>query len=704
MNSNLARRSRGAKIAGLAMSCTLTLLATASAVLAPGAQAARGVQPQVRKAAPAKSKGGLLVKDAKACKGYTLLAPSHSTTTYLIDMEGRVVRSWESDCTPGFSAYLLENGNLLRTGAIPNPPFFGGGSGGRIQELTWDGKLVWDYSYHNDNELPNHDVCRLPNGNVLMNVWEKKSSQDAIAAGRRPETVAHEGYMLSGSILEVQPTGRTTGKIVWEWHAWDHLVQDFDATKADYGDVAAHPELIDLNFGDATIAAMVAKPDELKRLRAIGYVGNAGRQRMRPQTDWLHINSVAYNAALDQIMLSVFEFSELWVIDHSTTTTESASHAGGRYGRGGDLLYRWGNPRAYRAGTVKDQKLFGQHHTHWIDEGHPGEGHVLIFNNGLRRTGGSYSTVDEIVPPVDSQGHYEYTPGKPFGPDKAVWSYVAPRRMDFYAPFISGAQRLPNGNTLICSGTNGTIFEVTSKGETVWKYVVPEEIRSPFGSPPGGVPAIGPPKLGEILPSFLQGFMNLRAGQKKEVEATTKLLAEGLDQLLTSKQKRDYKEKSSGFADFAPAGQLMSDSVQKRLELTADQKRKLREMQRDADARLAQILDEPQKKQLKAMQDIAKAFAAGPPGGFAPGGAPPGGAPFGGFPPGAGPPGVGPPGAGPPGGFPGFGQPGGAAVFRAPRYTPDFPGLAGKELTPGKTIEELQQRGFPTRSPNDAQE
>ena len=244
------------------------------------------------------------------------------------------------------SAYLLDNGHLLGAGTVRTPPFFGGGSGGRIQEFTWDGKLVWDYSYYNDNQLPNHDICRLPNGNVLMIVWEKKSSQVAVAAGRRPETLAAEGYMLSGSVLEVQPTGKTTGKIVWAWHAWDHLIQDFNRSKANYGDVAAHAELIDINFGDATIGAMVAKPNELNKLRSIGYLGDVHPQRLHPPADWLHINAVAYNAGLDQIMLSVFEFSELWIIDHSTKPTESASHKGGRYDKGGDILYRWGNPCA----------------------------------------------------------------------------------------------------------------------------------------------------------------------------------------------------------------------------------------------------------------------------------------------------------------------------------------------------------------------
>src|SRR5262249_55900912 len=140
------------------------------------------------------------------------------------------------------------------------------------------------------------------------------------------------------------------------------------------------------------------------------------------------------NAELDQIMLTVYEFSEIWIIDHGTRTAEAGAHQGGRYGKGGDVLYRWGNPRAYRAGSVKEQKLFGPHNAHWIDKGLPGEGHALIFNNGMQRTGGAHSTVDEIVLPINKPGSYEHTPGKAFAPEKAVWSYAAPRRIDFYAP------------------------------------------------------------------------------------------------------------------------------------------------------------------------------------------------------------------------------------------------------------------------------
>jgi hypothetical protein len=231
---------------------------------------------------------------------------------------------------------------------------------------------------------------------------------------------------------------------------WDHLVQDFDSTRPNFGDVAAHPELIDLNF---------AAPG-----------GSA---------DWNHTNSVAYNAELDQVVVSVHEFSEVWILDHSTTTPEAAGHSGGRYGRGGDLLYRWGNPQAHGAGGARDQVLFGQHDAQWIADGLPGEGHLLLFNNGLGRAGASYSTVDEIELPVLDAGTYaEPGAGEPYLPNQLSWRY---RESDFYSSNISGAQRLPNGNTLVCEGASGHLFEVTEAGDIVWSYVNPYSAPGPRG-------------------------------------------------------------------------------------------------------------------------------------------------------------------------------------------------------------------------------
>ena len=387
-------------------------------------------------------------------QGYTLLAPIMSQMVYMLDMQGRVVHTWKGEAPGNLSVYLLENGHLLRYGRLAEQTFGdGAGAAGHIQEFTFDGELVWDYRLASTKQLAHHDIFKMPSGNVLMIVWDKKVTGRSRGRRATPETVG-QSQLLVDCVYEIQPTGKSTGKVVWEWHVWDHLIQDHDSSKANFGDVAAHPELVDVNFGEGAIAAIVAKKDELEKLKAIGYVGSAspGQKPAPVRADWMHSNAVAYNAELDQVVLNVLEFNEFWIIDHSTTTAEAAGHQGGKYGKGGDILYRWGNPRAYRAGTNKDQKLFGQHNTHWIPKGYPGAGHVLIFNNGRRRIGGVDSSVDESGSAGRSGRATEHKAGTAFGPDKPLWSYAAFKRSEFYAEFISGANRPANG---ICSFAPG---------------------------------------------------------------------------------------------------------------------------------------------------------------------------------------------------------------------------------------------------------
>lgn len=437
---------------------------------------------------------GVLLSEPGVFAGYTLLSPLQSTKTFLIDAEGRVVHTWTGAGNPASVGYLLDNGHLLRPCVIPQSeqPMSGAAAGGRIQEFDWDGNIVWDFKFANDKFMQHHDITRMPNGNILMIVWDRKSKADAVAMGRRAEGVGN--FLMSDSIVEIKPTGPTTGEIVWQWNLWDHLIQDFDRTKPGFGRVAAKPELVDLNFGDREFQRMLNDPAEVERLRSLGYLGagapqggerdgnnppaapaaggdgRGGARGPGGDTDWTHTNAVAYNAELDQIMLCIHNFHEIWIIDHSTTTAQAASHAGGKSGKGGDLLYRWGNPRAYRSGTNVDQKLFAQHNAHWIPKGLPGENHVIIFNNGQGRPDGTYSTIEEIVLPVDKNGAYALEPGLAWGPEETHWTYSAPVKTDLYSSFISGAHRLPNGNTLICAGASGTLFEVTADKKLVWKF------------------------------------------------------------------------------------------------------------------------------------------------------------------------------------------------------------------------------------------
>ncbi|MBU1099522.1 MAG: aryl-sulfate sulfotransferase [Bacteroidetes bacterium] len=384
---------------------------------------------------------GLLTYDERAADGYTLFAPLTSNITFLINNEGNLVHSWQGTARPGNSVYFLENGNLLRTEIVLNETMTAGGEGGKVIEQDWEGNIIWSFTYNNDKVRSHHDVEYLPNGNILMIAWEYKTYDEAIAAGRKP-TMLSDNELWPDHVIEVDPS---TNEIVWEWHVWNHLIQDYDPTKLNYGVVADHPGLINLNYKD-------------------GVEPNTGG------ADWNHTNGIDYNEEFDQILLSVHGFSEIWIIDHSTTTEEAAGHSGGIYGNGGDLLYRWGNPEAYDHGTANDQKLYQQHNAHWIEAGLSGEGNILIFNNGKGRLDGDYSSIEEITPP-QINGAYPYTVGESYGPEGTEWNYSNPGT--FFADHISGAQRQLNGNTLICEGTTGTFFEVTENGALVWEYVNP---------------------------------------------------------------------------------------------------------------------------------------------------------------------------------------------------------------------------------------
>jgi len=370
-------------------------------------------------------------------EGLTLFNPLSDPTTYLVSNAGTVVHSWPS-IENHLSVYLLDDQRLMRTIRSFNDPLTDAG----VQIVAWDGTIEWDFRHDTADYVSHHDVEMLPNGNVLMIVFEFKTDLDAFQAGRDPALLATPTF-LPDSIIEVQPTGPTTGAIVWEWHIWDHLIQDFDPAQDNFGVVADHPELMDVNY-PAVIPVQGG--------------------------DWNHVNGIAYNADLDQIMLSAHHQDEFWIIDHSTTTAEAAGHTGGNSGKGGDFLYRWGNPESYGAGTPADKKLFGQHNAHWIEEGLPGAGNILVFNNGLGRPAGAFSSLEEITLPVDAFGNYVLTPGAAYGPVAPTWQYVAPVPTDFYSAIISGVQRLPNGNTLACSGTQSRFFEITDAGDIVWEY------------------------------------------------------------------------------------------------------------------------------------------------------------------------------------------------------------------------------------------
>ncbi len=391
--------------------------------------------------------GLLSWKPVNSFEGYNLLYPHNQPNVYLLDNCGQIVHVWEDDPSwrPGNTAYLLPDGRLVKTkrpASVAGNPIWTGGGGAIVEIRDWDNNLLWSFEMNDSLRRLHHDIAVMPNGHILMIAWEAKTIDELIAAGMDTSLLV-SNVLWSDAIFEVSPQ---LDSIVWEWHAWDHLVQDFDSTKANYGDVAAHPERIDLNY-----PAEVNSPS------------------------WLHTNSIDYDPINDLIIVSVPTFSEAWIIDHSTTIAEAAGHVGGLGGRGGDLMYRWGNPTTYRAGTPTDQQLFFQHDVHWIDEfvptSHPFYGKVAAFNN---RVGPDFSGAIVFTPPFDMYSWTFPMTGNVWGPAAPDWTFTYPgdsTRM--YSTGLSSVQLLPNGNWLICSGRQGYSFEVTPDDSIVWEYVTP---------------------------------------------------------------------------------------------------------------------------------------------------------------------------------------------------------------------------------------
>ena len=378
-------------------------------------------------------------------EGYTMIYPHNQNRAMLLNACGEVVHDWtmDEDRRPGNTAYLQSNGDVIMTSrpaAVGDDAIWAGGGGATIERRTWDNEVLWSYTANNDSLRLHHDITVTPNGNVIAICWEAIDSLECIANGRNPDLLAG-GVLWSDKLIELQPDTTGGAHVVWEWRAWDHLIQDFDSTKANYGVVADNPQRIDVNYGS---------------------IGSQPR-------DWHHMNAIDYFPYYDtagQIILSVPTFNEVWVIWHDYQFSD-------------DLIWRWGNPAAYQRGDSTDQKLFYQHDIHWgdglgVNPGNPDFTKFFVFNNRVPNTDttGTHSEVAVISPIFDEyDGGYDFdTSTGRWGPDDFQWTYTQP---GLNSTGLSSFQRLGNGGNLICNGRTGELTELTEDGETAWQYRTP---------------------------------------------------------------------------------------------------------------------------------------------------------------------------------------------------------------------------------------
>ncbi|MGA0434509.1 MAG: aryl-sulfate sulfotransferase [Flavobacteriales bacterium] len=379
-------------------------------------------------------------------EGYTLIYPHNQPHARLINACGEIVHIWENDSLrrPGNSAYLTPNGGLVwshRSAFFQNDPLWAGGGGAVIEGRTWDNEVQWSYELNDSTGRLHHDFTLTNTGTILAIAWERIDSLAAVDAGRNPGLL-EGGEIWSERIIELQPNASGGADVIWEWRVWDHLVQDFDSTKTNFGVVSEAPNKVNVNFGTPSVVA----------------------------PDWLHMNSIDYHPGLNQIMVSVPTFDEIWIIN------KNAPENG--------LVWRWGNPEAFGMGTSEDQQLHYQHAATWLDapyhQGSPDFGKIGVFNNRNPGQTGPYSSV-HLINPAWNEANEMYTTieNGSYAPEEFDWTWTAPTPTDFFSSGLSNFERLPNGNNLVLGGRTGEIFEFTPSGDTAWYYRVPIQAGSP---------------------------------------------------------------------------------------------------------------------------------------------------------------------------------------------------------------------------------
>lgn len=384
---------------------------------------------------------GVTIISDQAQDGFVLFKEAGSSWTnetsvfYLMNNCGQVINTWDGENGYFRHAKLLPNGNLL---FVNNNTIF---------EKSWDNVLLNEIELEENGMVLDYEVIKLENGNYLSVGRKEFSESEFDALGFTP--MNGMPYVVD-VVIELDSI---SGEIVWEWDISDHTVQERDSTKVNYGVVSDHPELLDID--------------------AISLF------------DWefeesFMINGFDYNPELEQMMVSVRKMSEVVIIDRSTTTEEAAGHTGGRYGKGGDVLFRWGNAGNYIKGAIDERKLYFQHNPKWITTG-PHLGKISMFNNGLNRnfTGPAFSEGPVVDTGVDSLGNYSLDENNQFASGEAEHYYRPANGANyFYSGYLSGVEMMPNGNAFFTVGEEESLYEVAIDGEIVWQF------NLPFGDQP----------------------------------------------------------------------------------------------------------------------------------------------------------------------------------------------------------------------------
>jgi arylsulfotransferase ASST len=400
--------------------------------------------------------GTTIYKPAKCFSGYTLFGTEvESEGTVLVDMNGNVVKQWKDICQAEHPPKLLKGGYLAgtkRPTLEKKGRIWGDEHSTDLVIVDWQDKVVRRIpkaGMHHDYQLQGNPVGYYVPGMAVDHLKDKVLILSHKMA-KNPNITDRELY--DDYIVEVDENG----KIVWEWLGSDH----FD----------------EMNF-TSEMKETLRKYPTFSMTRTPGVKGG----------DWIHCNSASYlgpNKWYDEdpVRYKVFHPDNIIISNRQTNTSCIIEKATGKivwqigplYYK--DVVWEFGGKK-YKRAYKKLGQIIGQHHTHMIPKGLPGEGNILVYDNG------GYAGYGPRNPGAHlgwSDARRDYSRVIEFDPRslKVKWIHSAKimgmrNKYQFYSDYVSSAQRLPNGNTLITNGAVGQVQEVTPDHEIVWEYISP---------------------------------------------------------------------------------------------------------------------------------------------------------------------------------------------------------------------------------------
>lgn len=391
---------------------------------------------------------GTTIYDPTKCwNGFTVFQANEVGAT-VIDMNGTVINQWRG-MTAEFSPKKILPGGYIMGNTRTRNPKYGFQDAIDLVQIDWEGNIVWKFDRYERVKDPrqkpmwmvrqHHDYQREGNpvGYYVPGMDPKTHEGNTIILCHKNlgNTKISDKILLDDVVIEVT----WDGKIIWEWICSDH----FD----------------EMGFNEEAKNTLARNPS---------VIGNRGIG------DWMHMNSLSTlgsNRWFDSGDVRFHQDNIVWCGRQTNIMAITDKKTG-------KIVWQVGPDYTATEALRKLGQFIGQHHVHMIPRGLPGEGNILAFDNGGQAGYGSPNPGAPIGINNAIRGHSRVIEFNPINLD-IVWQYTAREAgfgMDlykFYSHYISAAQRLPNGNTMITEGAGGRLFEVTSKNEVVWEYISP---------------------------------------------------------------------------------------------------------------------------------------------------------------------------------------------------------------------------------------